>query len=157
MAEDPLERLELAPEMRRVLTEYEEHRLRETLRRGELVWAARVQYPLETFDRELEQLKARLRGVGELVSTLPGSVADSVEALSFVLLIGSGAGEAGLRAVFGEVAVELRAVPVRKERRPAAGRRGGARDRGRARDGRRRGADAAGGHRPAGRADGRRR
>ena len=76
-------------------TEFEEHRLRETLRRGGLVWAARVQYPLETFDRELEQLKARLRGVGELVSTLPGPVADSVEALSFVLLIGSGAGEAG--------------------------------------------------------------
>ncbi|MGZ6028160.1 MAG: Hpt domain-containing protein, partial [Myxococcaceae bacterium] len=97
VTEDPLERLELPPEMRRVLTEFEEHRLRETLRRGGLVWAARVQYPLETFDRELEQLKARLRGVGELVSTLPGPVADSVEALSFVLLIGSGAGEAGLR------------------------------------------------------------
>ncbi len=95
MVEDPLERLELAPEMRRVLTEYEEHRLRETLRRGELVWAARVEYPLETFDRELEQLKARLRGVGELVSTLPGPVADTVEVLSFLLLIGSGAGEAG--------------------------------------------------------------
>ncbi len=118
LGEDPLERLELAPEMRRVLTEFEEHRLRETLRRQDLVWAARVEYPLETFDRELEQLKARLRGVGELVSTLPGPVGDRVDVLSFVLLIGSGAGEAGLRSVFGGVPVELRPVPVRKERRP---------------------------------------
>ena len=120
MGEDPLDRLELAPEMRRVLTEFEEHRLRETLRRGELVWAARVEYPLETFDRELEQLKARLRGVGELVSTLPGPAADRLDVLSFLLLLGSGAGEQGLRAVFGGVPVELRPVPVRKERRPGS-------------------------------------
>ncbi len=120
MGEDPLERLELAPQMRRVLTEFEEHRLRETLRRGELVWAARVEYPLETFDRELEQLKVRLRGVGELVSTLPGPVGDRLDVLSFVLLVGSGAGEPGLRSTFGGVPVDLRPVPVRKERRAGA-------------------------------------
>jgi len=120
LGEDPLERLELAPEMRRVLTEFEEHRLRETLRRGELVWAARVGYPLETFDRELEQLKARLRGVGELVSTLPGPLGERLDVLSFVLLIGSGAGEAGLRGAFGGVPLELRPVPIRKERRSDA-------------------------------------
>jgi two-component system chemotaxis sensor kinase CheA len=118
IGEDPLDRLELGPEVRRVLTEFEEHRLRETLRRGELVWSARVEYPLESFDRELEQLKARLRGVGELVSTLPGPAADRIDVLSFVLIIGSGAGEAALRAVFGPVPVELRPVPMRKERRP---------------------------------------
>jgi two-component system, chemotaxis family, sensor kinase CheA len=118
MGEDPLDRLELTPAIRRVLTEFEEHRLRETLRRGELVWAARVEYPLETFDRELEQLKARLRGVGELVSTLPGPAADRLDVLSFLLLLGSGAGESALRAVFSDAPVELRPVPVRKERRP---------------------------------------
>jgi two-component system chemotaxis sensor kinase CheA len=117
LGEDPLDRLELAPEMRRVLTEFEEHRLRETLRRGELVWAARVEYPLETFDRELDQLKARLRGVGELVSTLPGPVGDRFDVLSFVLLVGSGAGEAGLRDAFAGTSVDLRPVVVRKERR----------------------------------------
>src|SRR5262249_10059495 len=105
-------------ETRRVLTEFEEHRLRETLRRGELVWSARVEYPLETFDRELEQLKARLRGVGELVSTLPGPAADRLDVLAFVLLLASGAGEAARRPVFSGVPVELRPVPVRKERPP---------------------------------------
>jgi len=116
IGEDPLDRLELTPEMRRVLTEFEEHRLRETLRRGELVWAARVEYPLDTFDRELEQLKARLRGVGELVSTLPGPAADRLDVLAFLLLLGSGAGEPALRATFGDTKVDLRPVPVRKER-----------------------------------------
>ena len=118
MGEDPLERLELPPEVRRVLTEFEEHRLRETLRRGELVWSARVEYPLDTFDRELEQLKARLRGVGEMISTLPGPAADRLDVLSFVLLVGSGAGEPALRSVFAGAPVELRPVPVHKERRP---------------------------------------
>jgi len=127
IGEDPLDRLELGPEVRRVLTEFEEHRLRETLRRGELVWSARVEYPLESFDRELEQLKARLRGVGELVSTLPGPAADRIDVLSFVLIVGSGAGEAALRAVFGPVSVELRPVPVRKERRPGPEAEGGGR------------------------------
>jgi two-component system, chemotaxis family, sensor kinase CheA len=125
LGEDPLGRLELAPEVRRVLTEFEEHRLRETMRRQDLVWEARVEYPLETFDRELEQLKARLRGVGELVSTLPGPVGDRSDALSFVLLVGSGGGEAALRAVFAGAAVELRPVPVRKERRPGVDAEGG--------------------------------
>src|SRR5262249_9994796 len=108
MGEDPLARLELQPEVRRVLTEFEEHRLRETLRRGELVWAARVEYPLDTFDRELEQLKARLRGVGELVSTLPGPAADRLDVLSFVLLVGSGAGEAARPAGVAVVPADAR-------------------------------------------------
>src|SRR5215813_9526155 len=100
--------------MRRVLLELGQH---PSHLQGELVWAARVEYPLETFDHELEQLKARLRGVGELVSTLPGPVGDRFDVLSFVLLVGSGAGERGLRAAFAGTTVDLRPVVVRKERR----------------------------------------
>ena len=118
MGEDPLDRLELTPAMRRVLTEYEEHRLRETLRRGELVWSARVEYPLETFDRELEQLKARLRGVGELGVDPPGAGRGPAGRALLPPAPGSGAGKPALRAVFGGAPVELRPVPVRKARRP---------------------------------------
>jgi two-component system chemotaxis sensor kinase CheA len=114
---DLLERLELPPELRRVLTEFEEHRLRETLRRGDLVWRVTVEYPLDSFDRDLESLKVRLRGVGELVSTLPGPVADRADALSFVLLVGSGAGEPELRRVFGRSAA-FSPVAFRKRQRP---------------------------------------
>jgi two-component system chemotaxis sensor kinase CheA len=116
---DALERLDLPPDMRLVLTEFEEHRLRETLRRGDLVWQVTVQYPLETFDRELETVKARLRGVGELISTLPGPVADRADVLSFLLLVGSGGGEELLHQVFAGSGARLSPLAFRKERRAA--------------------------------------
>ena len=119
--EDPLDRLELPPDMRRVLTEFEEHRLRETLRKGALVWQVEVQYPLETFDQELETLKARLHGAGELISTLPGPVAGSIDALAFLLLIGSAAGEEALQRAFAGSGARLRALGFRKARAEAGG------------------------------------
>jgi len=57
---DILLRLELEPEVRAVLTEYEEHRLRETLRRRALVWRFSVRWALEDFDRHLPALVERL-------------------------------------------------------------------------------------------------
>jgi two-component system chemotaxis sensor kinase CheA len=114
--EDPLDRLELPAEMRRVFTEFEEHRLRETLRKGALVWQAEVQYPLDTFDQELETLKARLHGAGELISTLPGPVAGNIDALAFVLLIGSGVGEEALHRAFSGTGARLRPLGFRKAR-----------------------------------------
>lgn len=120
-AEDPLDRLELPPEMRRVLTEFEEHRLRETLRKGALVWQAEVRYPLDTFDQELETLKARLHGIGELVSTLPGPVAGSLDELAFLLLIGSGAGEEALQRAFAGTGAGLHPLGFRKARPDGSG------------------------------------
>jgi len=86
---DPIAELALEPEERSVLTEYEEHRLRANLERGAALYRARVAFPLERFDTDLEELKRSLKGVGEIVATLPSPVPVEPSAIGFDLLLGS--------------------------------------------------------------------
>ena len=90
---DLLSKLELSPDVRNVLTEYEEHRLRETLRRRALVWRFNVRWALEDFDQRLPALVERLSPLAEVIATLPGHAADDPTAICFELLMGSAAGE----------------------------------------------------------------
>jgi two-component system, chemotaxis family, sensor kinase CheA len=113
---DLLMKLELPPETRAVLTEYEEHRLRETLRRRALVWRFEVRWTLEDFDQRLPALVERLAPMAEVIATLPGHAADDPMAICFELLIGSAAGEERLAAALKPDQGQLSVVPVRKRR-----------------------------------------
>ncbi|HEX8705061.1 MAG TPA: Hpt domain-containing protein, partial [Myxococcaceae bacterium] len=53
--EDPLDRLELEAGVRAVFTEYEEHRLRENVRKGVLLWRVRADFDLSDFDKGLAE------------------------------------------------------------------------------------------------------
>src|SRR5512133_2559592 len=86
---DPLDALELGPELRTVLTEYEEHRLRTCVEKGLGLFRVKVSFELGTFDRDLSALSARLKAVGEVVSTLPSSDAADAQAIAFELLFAS--------------------------------------------------------------------
>ena len=70
---DPLDRLPLEPSVRAVFTEYEEHRLRENVRRGVPLWRVRAAFELADFDTGLAELNARLKPLGEVISTLPSA------------------------------------------------------------------------------------
>jgi two-component system, chemotaxis family, sensor kinase CheA len=113
---DVLSKLELPQDVRNVLTEYEEHRLRETLRHRGLVWRFNVRWALEDFDRHLPALVERLSPLAEVIATLPGHVADDPMAIGFELLIGSAAGEERLAAALKPDVGQLSVVPVRKRR-----------------------------------------
>ncbi|MGO9830736.1 MAG: chemotaxis protein CheA [Myxococcaceae bacterium] len=113
---DVLGRLELTAEVRAVLTEYEEHRLRETLRRRALVWRFAVRWALEDFDRRLPALVERLTPLAEVIATLPGHAVDDPTAICFELLIGSAAGEESLLAALAPDVGALSVVPFRKRR-----------------------------------------
>ncbi len=113
---DVLSKLELPQDVRNVLTEYEEHRLRETLRHRGLVWRFSVRWALEDFDRHLPALVERLSPLAEVIATLPGHVADDPMAIGFELLIGSAAGEERLAAALKPDVGQLSVVPVRKRR-----------------------------------------
>ncbi len=113
---DLLQRLELSPDVRGVLTEYEEHRLRETLRRRALVWRFSVRWPLEDFDKHLPALVERLAPYAEVIATLPGHAVDDPTAICFELLIGSAAGEERLAAALAPDRGALSVVPFRKRR-----------------------------------------
>jgi two-component system chemotaxis sensor kinase CheA len=87
--QDPLDAVGLGPEVRAVLTEYEEHRLRANVQKGIDVFRIRVSFPLASFDKELSELSARLKRIGEVVSTLPSSDAVDPTTLGFELLFAS--------------------------------------------------------------------
>jgi two-component system chemotaxis sensor kinase CheA len=122
-AVDPLDAIALAPEVRAVLTEYEEHRLRANVRKGVGLYRVRVSYDLGSFDRELAGLSARLKRAGELVSTLPSSDARDPGAIAFELLFASREGRAAVQREAGPAAVvdavERRGAPGIPTRSPA--------------------------------------
>lgn len=94
---EDLAQLGLAPEALQVLSEYEVHRLRETLKdpRRTLCRVV-VGFPIESFDTGLEALNGALKQCGEIISTLPSAGAAAEDRLDFELLVGT---KAGIEAV----------------------------------------------------------
>lgn len=70
-----------------VLTEYEEHRLRENLRGGRNIFIVKVRFPITSFDRGYVALTEMLKTEAELIATLPSSKSGH-EMLHFDILIG---------------------------------------------------------------------
>ncbi|MFT3842027.1 MAG: chemotaxis protein CheA [Myxococcaceae bacterium] len=88
---DPLDQLGLDPALRAVFTEYEEHRLRENVRKGNALWKVRAMFALEDFDTRLAELNAQLKPLGELISTLPSSRPGDEAHIAFDLVFGTAA------------------------------------------------------------------
>jgi two-component system, chemotaxis family, sensor kinase CheA len=81
--------LDLDPAMLRALTEYEEHRLYENLKRGRRVHVVEASFDILSFEEGLAELSAAVKEVGEVLSTLP-SPGDSPESqIRFSLLVAS--------------------------------------------------------------------
>ncbi|HKA13729.1 MAG TPA: chemotaxis protein CheA [Myxococcota bacterium] len=86
-APDEFASLALDPNVLRALTEYEEHRLRESLRRGRHIAVVDAPFEIKTFEEGLAELSSALRESGEVLSTLP-SPGDSLESqIRFSLLV----------------------------------------------------------------------
>jgi two-component system chemotaxis sensor kinase CheA len=88
-AGDALDDVGLGPEIRAVLTEYEEHRLRSNVAKGIPLFRVKVSFDLGSFDRELSGLSTRLKRLGEVVSTLPAHDVSDPEAIGFDLIFAS--------------------------------------------------------------------
>ena len=76
------------PAILRVLTEYEEHRLNETIKNGKNILRVAVNFSLMSFDVELAALTDQLKQYGEVLSTLP-SAGDIPGHIGFQLLFGT--------------------------------------------------------------------
>lgn len=86
---DALDALSIDPSLLRALTEYEEHRLRENLRRGRSIAMVDSNFEIAMFEEGLSELSSAVREVGEVISTLP-SPGDAPESqLRFSLLVAS--------------------------------------------------------------------
>jgi two-component system chemotaxis sensor kinase CheA len=84
--------LGLSPGVISALTEYEEHRLLENIKKGRSIYSLMASFDLTTFDQDLGDLTESLKKIGEVVSTLP-SVGGNIEAaIDFEILFGSDRG-----------------------------------------------------------------
>ena len=86
-ASDDLEDLDLEPSLIRALTEYEEHRLRENLRRGRHLALVDSTFEIIAFEEGLSELTLAVREVGEVVSTLPSPGNAPESQIRFSLLV----------------------------------------------------------------------
>lgn len=76
------------PAILRVLTEYEEHRLNESIKNGKNILRVSVDFGLMSFDLELAALTDQLKQYGEVLSTLP-SAGEIPGHIGFQLLFGT--------------------------------------------------------------------
>jgi two-component system chemotaxis sensor kinase CheA len=72
-----------------VLTEYEEHRLRENIRAGRALFRIHVSFDLMSIDKGLEELKASLKPVGEVITYLPSAESSEEHKIELDVILGS--------------------------------------------------------------------
>ncbi|HLO24868.1 MAG TPA: chemotaxis protein CheA, partial [Geobacteraceae bacterium] len=97
--ESPLHRLGLPAKLLGTLTEYEEHRLLENVKRGRTIYSIRASFSLATFDQELGELTELLKKEGEVISTLPSSGGGLGGGIDFEILYGTVKGADELNAL----------------------------------------------------------
>lgn len=103
---DPLSELGLDPAILNVLTEYEEHRLVENVRKKRLIHLIRLDFDLASFDQDLAEITQLLKQHGELISTLP-SAGDIGERIAFQLLFGSELGPADVETILSREELDI--------------------------------------------------
>jgi two-component system, chemotaxis family, sensor kinase CheA len=86
---DPLGMLDLDDSVLSVLTEYEEHRLRSNVESGVGIYRVRLKLPLISIDSSLEDLKSRVKPVGEIITYLPSMDGGDAENIELVVLVAS--------------------------------------------------------------------
>lgn len=91
----------------KVLSEYEEHRLRANINNGNSVYLLETSYPIEEFDVLLKELVDRIKPFGEVVSTMPVSEGVSSGSIGFHILVASSRGQAEFEEMSGTKPVLL--------------------------------------------------
>ena len=110
---DPLDDLDLEPSVRGVLTEYEEHRLRENARARRDLYRVRAAFDLSSFDRDLSELSGRLKAVGEVLSTLPAPGIGAGDKIAFDFVFGTERGRSELEKAIDGTGAEL--LPIARK------------------------------------------
>jgi len=112
MDEDLLGRID--DSIMRVLSEYEEHRLKTNIKEGRGIYLAKAVFGLSDFDKSLNSLTGLIKSQGELISTLPTSADLPPDSIGFNLLFGSSKPVDELRQTLNidcEELIERRGVP----------------------------------------------
>lgn len=100
--EDELAAYEFDASVVSVLTEYEEHRLRQLIREGKTIYRITTLFDLLTIDTGIEQLRQAIQLIGEIITYVPGGDGDDPDKLEMVILVGSGAALDTVAAAAGD-------------------------------------------------------
>ncbi len=84
-----LEDLGINPSIVKVLSEYEEHRLKSSIREAKGIYLVKAVFSLTDFATGLEALNSKMKESGEIVATLPSSEGVPEGSIGFNLLFGS--------------------------------------------------------------------
>jgi two-component system chemotaxis sensor kinase CheA len=90
------------------LTEYEEHRLLENLKKSRHIYSVLASFSLATFDQDIAELSDALKKCGEVISTLPSVGANIQSSIDFEILFGSAKGFDEIAAVVADANATLR-------------------------------------------------
>lgn len=85
----PLENVDLDPDILKVLTEYESHRLFENIKSDSPLYEVKATFKLETFDTDLSALNQKIQTMGEIITTLPNVSPSSQGGMEFRLIVGA--------------------------------------------------------------------
>ena len=107
--------LDIDPAVLGTLTEYEEHRLSESLRRGRHIALVEAAFPIRSFEEGLSQLREVVGSLGELISTLPAAGASRKSQLRFSLLVASALAASELTSRIDLPEVDVREVAAGRE------------------------------------------
>jgi two-component system chemotaxis sensor kinase CheA len=99
-AASPFASVGLDPAVFKSLTEYEEHRLAENVRKGIPLFRIHTVFPITTFDQDLTGVNQDLKKVGEIITTLPSSQPGREDEIVFDLIVGC---QKGVESVTGAV------------------------------------------------------
>jgi two-component system chemotaxis sensor kinase CheA len=105
----------------KVLSEYEEHRLKANIRSGNGIYLLKAILELSTFDTDLEKLTGEIKSKGELISTLPTSADVPDGSIGFNLMFSTALSLPELGSQLGkdiEVLVSPKAGAPHQQKKP---------------------------------------
>ncbi len=107
--------INLGEDILKTLTEYEEHRLKESVKHGKNLFIIHRSFSFGNFDAELNDLLSALKNEGEVVSTLPSPSSEDPSRIKFDLLWSTTLTKEAARAKYQLTEEEI--VPIQYERK----------------------------------------
>jgi two-component system chemotaxis sensor kinase CheA len=104
---------ELDTSLLSVLTEYEEHRLRENIKAGRSLYRIHAAFDLMTIDKGLDELKSRLKPIGEVITYLPSAESANENQIELDVILGATGTLAEVQAAVGTTATSVVMLPKR--------------------------------------------
>ncbi len=92
-----LEQMGISPDLAKVLTEYESHRLIENIRQGNQILEVKAHFGLQSFDKELSAVMAKVQKLGEVITTLPSTNPTADKGIEFNIILGTKADKESIR------------------------------------------------------------